>query len=150
MQHSIVSAMKYTVLVLLLMASFSQAAENSDNPMLTEQCKRSSHIKEIRFLKESLPLLKSGKKRVTIRRGIRCVRPGTKIIAKTAEGKVLGALMVTKASVIFLNQIGAELAKLENTTIEGLKQRLVSQYGPEVKRQRLTVVYFGWLPSFGF
>lgn len=140
-----------TLLLVSLLGAGAHAQEGDErrNPMNTEECKRSTPLQEIRFLEKFVDDLKSNVKRATTRRGIRCVKAGMRLKATDPDGKHLGTLMVSKAILLRYHEINKEIAKAENTTIEGLKRGLVSIYGPEIKKQNLTAIFFLWLPSFG-
>ena len=116
----------------------------ANDPMETEKCKAGKLITEIKFLKRFVPDLESGLKTATTRRGIRCVKPGQKVISSTPDGETLGEMVILKAYVLRFNEISKELAEAENTTVEGLQRGLISIYGPDIKNQDLTAIHFIW------
>ena len=125
----------------LLGSGFVQA----DDPMNTKKCQNEALLTEIKFLEKFVPDMESGKKTATTRRGIRCVKAGQKLVATTPKGQPLGQLMVLRAYMLRFNEITTELAKAENTTIEGLQNGLISIYGPDIKNQDLTAIHFIWV-----
>jgi len=99
----------------------------------------------IMLKKELWPLVKAGKKRITIRRFLK-VKPGDEVLLH-AGGKIVGRARIVLVYRKKLGEIGEEEARKEGIPLRKLKKMLEDMYGRDPDTE-LTVAEFDLLEVF--